>query len=99
LLTPKVKLRGGDEELQELKALALKHRRTLKNHLNVSVSEKLTPIVIAQKLLAKIGLRLAYVARLGSRENRECVYEFVPPANERDCIFSQWLKRDELFQR
>jgi hypothetical protein len=73
LLTPGERLRGSDDKLLSLKALALKHRYVLKNHLNVSLSEKLTPIALAQKLLAKIGLRLTYMARLGKRENRECV--------------------------
>ncbi|QFS51495.1 DUF3854 domain-containing protein [Nostoc sphaeroides] len=53
---------------------------------------------IAQKLLAKIDLKLNYVGRLGKRENRECVYQFVAPDDERDSIFGQWLNRDELFQ-
>jgi hypothetical protein len=65
--------------------------------LNVSISEKLTPVAIAQKLLAKIDLKLDYVGRLGKRENRECVYRFVPVDDERDSIFGQWLNRDELF--
>ncbi|MBG1262926.1 hypothetical protein [Nostoc commune] len=63
--------------------------------MNVSISEKLTPVAIAQKLLAKIDLKLNYVGRLGKRENRECVYQFVAPDDERDSIFRQWLNRDE----
>ncbi|MEH2040187.1 hypothetical protein [Nostoc sp.] len=50
---------------------------------------------IAQRLLAKIDLKLDYVGRLGKRENRECVYQFVTPDDERDSIFGQWLNRDE----
>ncbi|MHC5761504.1 hypothetical protein [Nostoc sp.] len=79
----------------EFKALAVTHRHVIKNYLNVSISEKLTPVVIAQKLLAKIDLKLDYVGRLGKRENRECVYRFVAPDDERDSIFRQWLNRDE----
>ncbi|MBN3946191.1 MAG: hypothetical protein HWQ38_06755 [Nostoc sp. NMS7] len=104
-LTPDVQLRGSDEKLVEFKALAVKHRHVIKNYLNVSISEKLTPIAmaspaagIAQKLLAKIDLKLAYVGRLGKRENRECVYQFVVPDDQRDSIFGQWLNRDEEFQ-
>lgn len=104
LLTPGERLRSSDEAMQEFKALALKHRYVIKNYLNVSISEKLTPIAmaspaagIAQKLLAKIDLKLNYVGRLGKRENRECVYRFVAPDDERDSIFGQWLNRDELF--
>ncbi|MBN3892570.1 MAG: hypothetical protein HWQ43_26675 [Nostoc sp. JL31] len=42
-------------------------------------------------------MKLDYVGRLGKRENRECVYQFVAPDNQRDSIFWQWLNRDELF--
>ncbi|MBD2248767.1 hypothetical protein [Nostoc sp. FACHB-888] len=94
-LTPEVQLRGSDKKLVEFKALAVKHRHVIKNYLNVSISEKLTPVVIAQKLLAKIDLKLDYIGRLGKRENRECVYQFVPVDDQRDSIFGRWLNRDE----
>ncbi|WP_375502890.1 hypothetical protein [uncultured Nostoc sp.] len=42
-------------------------------------------------------MKLNYVGRLGKRENRECVYQFVPPDDERDLIFRQWFNRDEAF--
>lgn len=96
-LTPDVQLRGSDEKMVEFKALAVTHRHVIKNYLNVSISEKLIPVAIAQKLLAKIDLKLDYVGRLGKRENRECVYQFVAPDDERNSIFEQWLNRDELF--
>ncbi|QLE45526.1 DUF3854 domain-containing protein (plasmid) [Nostoc sp. C052] len=96
-LTPDVQLRGSDEKMVEFKALAVKHRHVIKNYLNVSISEKLTSIAIAQKLLAKIDLKLDYIGRLGKRENRECVYQFVAPDDQRNSIFGQWLNRDELF--
>ncbi|MBD2537103.1 bifunctional DNA primase/helicase, partial [Nostoc flagelliforme FACHB-838] len=99
LLTPGEQLRSSDEAMQEFKALALKHRHVIKNYLNVSISKKLTPVAIAQKLLAKIDLKLDYVGRLGKRENRECVYRFVAPDDQRDSIFGQWLNRDEAFSR
>jgi hypothetical protein len=75
----------------------MKNRYLIKTCLNVTISEKFTPIAIAQKLLAKIDLKLDYVGRLGKRENRECVYQFVAPDDQRDSIFGQWLNRDELF--
>jgi hypothetical protein len=96
-LRPDVQLRGSDEKMVKFKALAVAHRHVIKNYLNVSICEKHTPIAIAQKLLAKIDLKLDYVGRLGSRGNRECVYQFVAPDDERDSIFEQCLNRDELF--
>ena len=97
-LTPDVQLRSSDEKMLEFKALAVTHRHIIKNYLNVSISEKLTPVAIAQKLLAKIDFKLNYVGRLGKRENRECVYQFVAPDDQRDSIFGQWLNRDKAFQ-
>lgn len=96
-LTPDVQLRGTDEKMVEFKALAVKYRHVIKNYLNVTISEKLTPVAIAQKLLAKIDLKLDYVGRLGSRDDRECVYQFVAPDDECDSIFERWLNRDKLF--
>ncbi|MHC5939191.1 hypothetical protein [Nostoc sp.] len=96
-LTPGEHLRGSDEAMQALKKAAMENRYLIKTCLNITISEKFTPIAIAQKLLAKIDLKLNYVGRLGKRENRECVYKFVAPDDERDSIFGQWLNRDELF--
>ncbi|WP_179077080.1 hypothetical protein [Nostoc sp. C057] len=78
LLTPGEQLRGSDEKMLEFKALAVKHRHVIKNYLNVSISGKHTPIAIAQKLLAKIDLKLNYVGRLGKRENRSASINSLP---------------------
>ncbi|MEH2380838.1 MAG: hypothetical protein V7K27_18465 [Nostoc sp.] len=43
-LIPDVQLRGSDEKMLEFKALAVTHRHVIKNYLNVSISEKHTPI-------------------------------------------------------
>ncbi|AUB44729.1 DNA primase (plasmid) [Nostoc flagelliforme CCNUN1] len=43
-------------------------------------------------------MKLDYVGRLGKRENRECVYQFVPVDDQRDPIFERWLNRDEALQ-
>ncbi|MCC5668487.1 DUF3854 domain-containing protein [Nostoc sp. CHAB 5784] len=99
LLKPGVKWRSTDAKMQELKQAAVENRYFIKTCLNVTVSEKLTPLAIAQKLLAKIDLKLDYVGRLGKRENRECVYQFVPVDDKRDSIFSLWLNRDEALNR
>ncbi len=98
-LTPGVQLRGSDEVMQELKARAVQNRHVIKNYLNVTISQHLTPIAIAQKLLEKINLRLSYIGRLGPRGHRQCVYQFVPADDGRDFIFRQWLSRDEASNR
>lgn len=87
-------IRGSDEAMQVLKRVALENRYVIKNYLNVTISEKLTPVAIAQKLLGKIDLRLSYVGRLGPRGKRESVYKFVAADDERDTIFKRWFSRD-----
>ncbi|WP_308189893.1 plasmid replication protein, CyRepA1 family [Nostoc sp. XA010] len=94
-LSPGVMLRGSDPELQQLKALAVQYRQVIKTYLKLSISDKYTPIMIAQKLLDKVGLKLDYVGRFGARENRERVYQFVEAEDGREVIFQGWLKRDE----
>jgi Domain of unknown function (DUF3854) len=94
LLKPGVKLRGSDEEMQQLKRAAVENRHIIKNYLGISISVKHTPIAIAQKLLDKINLKLSYVGRLGERGKRERVYQFVKPDDGRDGIFKKWLNRE-----
>ncbi|MBW4428851.1 MAG: hypothetical protein KME50_31615 [Nostoc desertorum CM1-VF14] len=62
-LTPDVQLRGYDEKMVEFKALALQYRHVIKNYLNVSISEKLTPIAIAL-LGEELSLYPAFVLNL-----------------------------------
>jgi hypothetical protein len=92
-LTPGVMFRGSDVELQNLKALAVKHRYFIRDYLGVSVSGGMSEVAIAQKLLSKLGLKLTYVGRMGSREKRERVYQFIEPQDERDVIYQQWENR------
>jgi hypothetical protein len=91
-LTPGIMFRGSDVELQQLKVLAVQHRHIIKNYLGVSISEGLSEIAIAQKLLSEMGLKLTYVGRMGSRDKRERVYKFVKPKDERDAIYQGWEK-------
>jgi hypothetical protein len=95
-LTPGVMFRGSDVELQQLKALAVQHRYIIRDYLGVSISEGLSEIVIAQKLLSELGLKLTYVGRFGTRDNRERVYEFVEPFDGRDAIYQAWQSRYAL---
>jgi hypothetical protein len=92
-LMPGVMFRGSDSELQQLKALAVEHRHIIKNYLGVSISEGLSEIAIAQKLLSKLGAKLTYVGRIGSRNNRERVYQFFEAQDGRDVIFAGWQNR------
>jgi hypothetical protein len=85
--------RGSDVELQQLKVLAVQHRHIIKKYLGVSISEGLSGIAIIQKLLSQLGLKLTYIGRMGSRDKRERVYEFVPPKDGREVIYQGWQNR------
>jgi hypothetical protein len=92
-LQPGIMYRGSDVELQKLKALAVKHRYFIRDYLGVSVSERMSGIAIIQKLLSKLGLKLTYVGRMGSRNNRERIYQFIEPKDERNLVFAGWQNR------
>ena len=95
LLKPGIEYRGSDPNLQLIAELAHANKRELKTFLGLTIVESDTPIKIAQKLLSLLGLKLTYIGRLGSREQRERVYVFEPPSDGREEIFASWLQRDK----
>lgn len=95
LFNADVEFRSSNPELQKLRLLAVEHKQVIKNYLGISISEKDSAIAICQKFLKKLGMKLSYIGRFGARGHRERVYKFVPPQDERETIFSGWLKRDE----
>ena len=96
LLKPGVEYRGNDPNLQLISELALANKRELKTFLGLTIVESDTPIKIVQKLLSLLGLKLTYVGRLGSREQRERVYMYEPPSDGRSEIFKSWLQKDKV---
>ncbi|WP_371416871.1 plasmid replication protein, CyRepA1 family [Dolichospermum sp. UHCC 0259] len=95
LFNADVEFRSSNPELQKLRLLAVEHKQVIKNYLGISISEKDSAIAICQKFLKKLGMKLSYLGRFGTRGHRERVYKFVPPQDERETIFSGWLQRDE----
>jgi hypothetical protein len=75
--------------------LAHAHAWDIKAALNITISEKDTPIAIAQKLLFKVGLKLTYLRREGSDGTRQRVYGYTDPEDGRDEVFAAWIARDE----
>ena len=97
LLKPGVEYRGSDPNIKLIAELAHANKRELKTFLGLTIVESDTPIKIAQKLLSLLGLKLTYIGRLGSREQRERVYVFESPDDGREEIFTSWLQRDNAF--
>jgi len=94
LMTPEKEFRGSSPEVSQMAELAKQHRQVIKDYLGLTISLKDTPIAIAQKLLGKLGLKLTFVGRFGSRGNQQRVYTFEPPNDERDQVMQKWLERD-----
>ena len=99
LLKPGIQYKGSDPNLQLIAELAHANKRELKTFLGLTIVESDTPIKIAQKLLSLLGLKLTYVGRLGSREQRERVYVFELCNDGREEIFASWLQRDSAFRQ
>ena len=97
LLQPEIEYRGSDPNLQLIAELALANKREFKTFLGLTIVESDTPIQIVQKLLSLLGLKLTYVGRFGSREQRERVYSFEFRDDGREAIFQSWLQRDKAF--
>jgi hypothetical protein len=96
LLTPNREWRSTDEVLVRMAMLAIAHAWDIKAALNITISEKDTPIAIAQKLLSKIGVKLEYLRREGSDGNRQRVYSYTAPSDGREEVFAAWIARDEI---
>lgn len=83
-----------DPEVQRTEQLAKQYKYIIKNYLGITISDKDSPIAVVQKLLSKLGCKLQYIARQGSRGNRHMIYEFVPPDDGRDDVLQAWLERE-----
>ncbi len=88
--------RGTDDVIQLLAKLALANAWDIKAALNITISDKDTPIAIAQKLLSKLGLKLTYLRREGSDGKRIRVYGYTAPSDGRSEVFAAWIARDEV---
>ena len=94
LLDPEREYRKTDSDLEQLADLAKINAANIKAGLGVTISEVDTPIVVLQKLLKKVGIKLHLLRREGSEGNRVRVYGYTPPTGLRDEIFGVWLERD-----
>jgi hypothetical protein len=94
LLQPGVHYRGSDPNLQLIAEIAIANRWEIKNFLGLTIKETDSPIKIANKFLALLGIKLIDIGRFGPRGKRERVYVYEPPNDGREEIFADWLERD-----
>lgn len=95
LMNPEWFYTNDQEDMQWLKEEALRFKRDIKECLGFTVGEKDSPISIANKLLDKIGGKLTYLDRRGSRgQPRPRTYCYFPPEDDREEILQRWLEQD-----
>ena len=89
-------LTATDEAVLKLAEAAQANRWGVKAVLGIAISEKDTPIAIAQKLLGKAGLKLTCCRKEGARGAQVRIYKFVAPTDGRAEVFASWAFRDGL---
>lgn len=96
LLNPDQEHRGTDEHLEQMAKLAIAHKWEIKAALGLSIKDDDSPVLVAQKLLKKLGLKMSCVGRDRNSEGKAAgrVYQFVPGDDGRQTVFDAWLERD-----
>ncbi|MBD1842629.1 DUF3854 domain-containing protein [Cyanobacteria bacterium FACHB-63] len=101
LLDPNRQIRAIDADVEQLRHYTVQYCHDIKAVLNLTISEKMTPIEVVQALLSKLGLKLTCVGRDVAADGRRGgvrVYQFHSPEDERNSIFAQWQQRDTILQ-
>lgn len=99
LLDPERQVRAIDSDVEQLRHRAVQFSHDIKAVLNLTISEKMTPIEVVQALLGKLGLKLTCIGRdvaANGRRGGARVYQYQPPEDGRVAIFAQWQQRDSL---
>lgn len=86
---------NADPVLLQICRRAQQYAWEIRAALGVTVSPKHTPIGIVQSLLGKLGLKLTVDRQEGPRGDRQRIYRFVQPEDDRWQVFSAWLKSHE----
>ena len=90
-------LRNTDNNLQEISAIALNYRSDIKSIMGITIAKNSTPIMVIKRFLTQIGYGLKAVRYERNIEKKQIrVYLISPPKDNRQQVFEQWLKLDNL---
>jgi hypothetical protein len=95
LAYPDRELRAIDGDLQKMAALAIQNRAEIKTITRVGIASNASPITIVRRFLDLLGYGLTSDRSERIQRKTVKVYRIVPPRDERDRVFRQWLFRDE----
>ena len=96
LANPHRELRNKDADLQEIAAIALRHRSEIKTTMGIGIAKNYSPVTIIRRFLEKIDYGLKYIRCESENKGRKRirVYQIATPEDEREQVFKHWLKRD-----
>ncbi|MFM7425101.1 MAG: plasmid replication protein, CyRepA1 family [Elainella sp.] len=98
-LNPDREIRASDGDVQQLTSYSIQYHRDLKTLFNLTLSDRMTPIEILQALLSRLGLKLTCIRRDQAADGRRGgprVYQYRPPKDHRQLVFTQWQQRDQI---
>jgi hypothetical protein len=94
IMQSEVQYHKDHEALIAFKERCLTHGRKIDLIFGTAITAGMTPIQVAQTMLAKIDCKLTYQGRFGARGQTVRTYLYVAPTDDRDAIFDRWLQRD-----
>jgi hypothetical protein len=78
LLTPGISYTNNSPQMIEIEQKVKKDKVIIENCLGAYIGEKMTPVAIAQALLAKLGEKLTFQRKVGGKGKQVRVYSYVP---------------------
>jgi hypothetical protein len=99
LIDSERQVRATDADIEKICHVANRYQQNLKNILNLTISQKMTPIEVVQALLGRLGLKLACIGRDVTSNGRRAgirIYQYQPPGDDRDIIFAEWRQQEQI---
>ncbi|WP_422661885.1 plasmid replication protein, CyRepA1 family [Pannus brasiliensis] len=95
LAHPDRELRNTDTDLRKMAEIAIANRSEIKTIARIGIAANSSPITIVRRFLDLLGYGLQ--GDRSERINKKTVkvYRIIPPIDDRDRVFQQWLFRDE----
>jgi hypothetical protein len=85
----------SEKDLEELRARLLPYRHQIRSIFGITVSEEGSAVKLLGAFLDRLGLKLEYIGRFGSRDDRQRYYRLTSlDPDGRGEIFERWKERD-----
>ena len=88
-------IRACDPDVARIANLAIACAWEVKQALNITITDRMSPIEICRRLLDKLGIKITCIKREGKRGDRQRVYQVADYEDGRQMVFMRWFERDE----